>query len=113
MNFLPKFPAEGYKQAYDALVHASNALIHHYGYRPTTERTHVTLVEVTRHALGKDSERLVRRFETMRRKRHPLQYEATFAESVEQVQKAIDDARELVKKIEDYIEIQPPRQEHL
>ena len=43
----------------------------------------------------------------MRRKRHPLQYEAKFSESREDVKKSIMRAEELVKKIEEHIKIKP------
>lgn len=32
---LPNYKAIAYKSAYDALIHAGNALIRYYGFRPT------------------------------------------------------------------------------
>lgn len=46
-------------------------------------------------------------FKRMRRKRHPLQYEAKFSESQEEVKNSIAKAEELIKKIEEHIKIKP------
>lgn len=104
---LPKYRAIAYKSAYDALIHAGNALIRHYGFRPTQKYTHATIAEFTERVLGKEYGRLVKRFKRMRRKRHPLQYEAKFVESEEEVRKSIDEAQELIKKVEDHIGVKP------
>ena len=49
-----KFPLTAYKSAYDALIHAGNALIRYYGYRPTTKYTHATITEAVDRILGTD-----------------------------------------------------------
>lgn len=104
---LHKFPLTAYKSAYDALVHAGNALIRHYGYRPTTKYTHATITEFVYRVLGKDYGDLVRSFKRMRRKRHPLQYEAQFLESQEEIKNSIAKADNLIKGIEEHIGIRP------
>lgn len=104
---LPKFPLTAYKSAYDALIHAGNALIRHYGYRPTTKYTHATITIFVDRILGKEYGNLVKSFKQMRRKRHPLQYEAKFSESHEEVKLCIKRAEELVKEIEEYLKIKP------
>ena len=100
---LPKYKSSAYKSAYDALIHAGNALMRHYGFRPTQKYTHATIVEFTDRILGKEYSDLIRRFKRMRRKRHPLQYEARFVESEEEVRKSIDEARELIDKMKEKI----------
>jgi uncharacterized protein (UPF0332 family) len=100
---LPKFRAEAYKAAYDALLHAGNALIRSYGYRPTHKSTHATLTEITERIMGKGDGHLVGRFKRMRRKRHQLQYDAIFIESADEVKKSIGEAKELVEKITAHI----------
>ncbi len=102
-----RFPLTAYKSAYDALIHAGNALIRHYGYRPTTKYTHATITDAVERALGKDYGELVRGFKRMRRKRHPLQYDAIFAESKTEVGSAILKSEKLIKKIEEHIGIFP------
>ncbi|MBI5554560.1 MAG: hypothetical protein HY920_01735 [Elusimicrobia bacterium] len=87
-----KYPLTAYKSAYDALLHAGNALIRFYGYRPTSKYTHVTITEVVERVFGLDYSILVQTFKRMRRKRHPLQYEAKFAVSQKEVEEAIEKA---------------------
>ena len=100
---LEKFPLTAYKSAYDALIHAGNALIRYYGYRPTAKFTHATITEVVDRVLGMEYGDLVRSFKRMRKKRHPLQYEAIFSESRDEVKSSIEKADKLVKKIEEHI----------
>lgn len=102
---LSKFPMTSYKSAYDALIHAGNALIRHYGYRPTTKYTHATITEFVDRILGKDYGSLVKIFKRMRRKRHPLQYEAKFLESKQEIKNTILRAEELIKRIEEHVGI--------
>ncbi len=102
-----RFPLTAYKSAYDALIHAGNALIRHYGYRPTAKYTHATITDVVERALGKDYSDLVRGFKRMRRKRHPLQYDAVFSESRTEVGSAILKSKKLLRKIEEHIGIFP------
>lgn len=104
---LTKFPLTAYKSAYDALIHAGSALIRYYGYRPTTKYTHVTITEFVDKILGKDYGYLVRSFKHMRRKRHPLQYEAKFLESRQEIRNSILRAEELIARIEGHIKIKP------
>lgn len=106
---LEKFPLTAYKSAYDALLHAGNALIRHFGYRPTTKFTHATITDVVDRVFGKEYGDLVRSFKRMRKKRHPLQYEAVFSESRGEVSNSIEKAERLVKKIEEYMELNPRR----
>lgn len=102
-----KFPLTAYKSAYDALIHAGNALIRSFGYRPTAKFTHATITEIVDRVLGKEYGDLVRSFKRMRKKRHPLQYEAVFLESMTEVNNSIEKADKLVKKIEEYINLKP------
>lgn len=104
---LPKFPLVAFKSAYDALIHAGNALIRYYGFRPTPIHTHATITACVERILGKDYSNLVTSFKRMRRKRHPLQYEAVFFESKEEVKNSITKAEELIKRIEEHINIKP------
>lgn len=107
---LSKFPLTAYKSAYDALIHAGNGLIRYYGYRPTEKYTHATITEFVDRILGRDYSNLAKSFKRMRRKRHPLQYEAKFSESSRDVKESISKAEALVKKIEEHIKIRPLQQ---
>ena len=101
------FPLIAFKSAYDALIHAGNALIRYHGYRPTTKYTHATITEFVNRILGREYGDLVRSFKRMRRKRHPLQYEAVFSESKEEVRKSIIKSEKLIKHIAKYMKITP------
>ena len=104
---LSKFPLTAYKSAYDSLIHAGNALIRYYGYRTTIKYMHVTITDCVDRVLGSEFGDLVRSFKHMRRKRHPLQYEARFVESHKEVKDSIDKAEELIKRIEEHTNISP------
>ncbi len=104
---LVRFPLTAYKSAYDALIHAGNALIRSYGYRPTDKFTHATITECVDRMLGQECGDLARGFKRMRKKRHPLQYDALFSESHKEVQDSIIRADALIKKIEEHIKIKP------
>ena len=104
---LSEFSLIAYKSAYDALIHAGNALIRYYGYRPTAKYTHATITEFVDRIFGKEYGSLAKSFKRMRRKRHPLQYEAKFSESQEEIKTSILKAEELTKKIEEHIKITP------
>jgi uncharacterized protein (UPF0332 family) len=104
---LPKFPLTAYKSAYDALLHAGNALIRYHGYRPTTKYTHATITECVERLLGKEYGALARGFKQMRRRRHPLQYEAVFIQSRAEVKNSVAQAEALIKRIEEHIHIKP------
>ncbi|HLD82611.1 MAG TPA: HEPN domain-containing protein [Candidatus Omnitrophota bacterium] len=104
---LEKFPLTAYKSAYDALIHAGVALIRFHGFRPTTKYTHVTIVDFVEKVIGKEYSDLAKAFKRMRRKRHPLQYEAKFIESQEEIRKSIEKAEGLVKRIEEFTGIKP------
>ncbi len=104
---LDRFPLTAYKSAYDALIHIGNALIRYHGYRPTAKYTHATITEFVDRILGKEYGDLVRSFKRMRKKRHPLQYEAVFSESQEEIKNSIEKAEILTRKIEECIGILP------
>lgn len=104
---LDKFPLTAFKSAYDALIHAGNALIRFYGFRPTIKYTHITITVFVDRILGQKYGSLVRSFKLMRRKRHPLQYEAKFSESQKEINNSISEAEELIKRIEEHIKIKP------
>jgi len=88
---LNRFPLVAFKSTYDALPHAGNALIRCHGFRPTAQYTHKTITEFVERIFGQDYGDLVRSFQRMRRKRHPLQYEAVFSESKGEVKRCIEE----------------------
>ena len=88
-----------YIMAYTAMLKAGRALLLLKGYRPTDGAQHKTVVEMTGAILGDKYTSLVSHFETMRRKRNELTYEAGTLLSGSESKQALDDATLLVKNI--------------
>jgi len=88
-----------YIMAYTAMLKAGRALLLLKGYRPTDGAQHKTVVEMTGAILGDKYTGLVSHFETMRRKRNELTYEAGTLLSGSESKQALDDATLLVKNI--------------
>lgn len=88
-----------YLLAYMAMLKAGRALIFLRGYRPTDGAQHKTVVEMTSAILGDKYRDLVDHFETMRRKRNKMTYEAGAVLSRSEAQKAFSDAISLTQGI--------------
>ena len=88
-----------YIMAYTAMLKAGRALLLLKGYRPTDGAQHKTVVEMTGAILGDKYTGLISHFETMRRKRNELTYEAGTLLSGSESKQALDDATLLVKNI--------------
>ena len=88
-----------YIMAYTAMLKAGRALLLLKGYRPTDGAQHKTVVEMTGAILGDKYTSLISHFETMRRKRNELTYEAGALLSGSESKQALDDATLLVKNI--------------
>ncbi len=88
-----------YIMAYTAMLKAGRALLLLKGYRPTDGAQHKTVVEMTSAILGEKYTDLVGHFETMRRKRNELTYEAGTLLSGSESKQALADATLLVGNI--------------
>ena len=88
-----------YIMAYIAMLKAGRALLLLKGYRPTDGAQHKTGVEMTGAILGDKYTILVSHFETMRRKRNELTYDAGTLLSGSESQQALGDATLLVENI--------------
>ena len=88
-----------YLLAYNGMFKAGRALLLLSGYVPDDGAQHKTTVEMTAAILGAKYGSLTEQFETMRRKRNNLTYEAGTLLSRSEAQRAFSDAIELVKKI--------------
>lgn len=88
-----------YIMAYTAMLKAGRALLLLKGYRPTDGAQHKTVVEMTGAILGEKYTSLISHFETMRRKRNELTYEAGTLLSGSESKQALADATLLVKNI--------------
>ena len=88
-----------YLLAYSGMLKAGRALLLLNGYVPDDGAQHKTVVEMTAAILGAKYRSLTEEFETMRRKRNDLTYEAGTLLSKSEAQRAFSDAIELVKRI--------------
>ncbi len=81
------------------------------GYMPDDGAQHKTVVEVTSAILGDKFKNLTEQFETMRRKRNEMTYEAGSLLSKSEAQKAFSDATSLVEGILSEVKSQNPQLE--
>jgi len=88
-----------YLLAYNAMLKAGRALMLMRGFVPDDGAQHKTVVEMTSAILGDQYRTLTDQFETMRRKRNEMTYEAGTLLSKSEAQRAFSDAITLMKKI--------------
>lgn len=100
-----------YILAYMAMLKAGRALLLLKGYVPDDGAQHKTVVDVTSIILGERYRNLSKQFETMRRKRNELTYEAGVLLSKSEAEKAFMDAIVLLKKILSEVKSQNPQLE--
>jgi uncharacterized protein (UPF0332 family) len=100
-----------YMLAYNAMLKAGRALLLTKGYRPVDGAQHKTVVEMTGALLGKNYVDLIGHFETMRRKRNEMTYEAGALLSSSEAEQAFSDAITLVKKILAEVKARNPQME--
>ena len=98
-----------YLLAYMAMLKAGRGLLLLNGYRPDDGAQHRTVVEMTGIILGKKYVDLVEHFETMRRKRNNLTYEAGTLLSDTETKQAFSDAHSLVKGILKEVKLKNPQ----
>ena len=100
-----------YLLAYMAMLKAGRALLLFKGYAPIDGAQHKTVVDVTEAVLGEKYRHLTIQFETMRRKRNEMTYEAGALLSMSESQKAFSDAMDLVKRILKLVKEKNPQME--
>jgi uncharacterized protein (UPF0332 family) len=100
-----------YVLAYMGMLKAGRALLLMKGYVPDDGAQHKTVVEITNMILGDKYKDLTMQFETMRRKRNEMTYEAGVLLSKSESEKALSDAISLVIKILDEVKAKNPQLE--
>jgi len=100
-----------YLLAYMAMLKAGRALLLLKGYVPDDGAQHKTVVDVTSIILGEKYHNLMKQFETMRRKRNELTYEAGVLLSKSESEKAFLDSLSLIKKILSEVKSENPQLE--
>jgi uncharacterized protein (UPF0332 family) len=88
-----------YLLAYMSMLKAGRALLLMHGYLPDDGAQHKTVVELTSAILGERYRDLTAHFETMRRKRNEMTYEAGTLLSMSESREAFKDAISLIKRI--------------
>ncbi len=88
-----------YLLAYMSMLKAGRALLLFKGYMPDDGAQHKTVVEVTIAILGDKFKNPTEQFETMRRKRNEMTYEAGILLTKSEAKKAFSDAVSLIQKI--------------
>lgn len=94
-----------------AMLKAGRALLLLNGYMPDDGAQHKTVVEVTSIMLGEKYKNLTSHFETMRRKRNEITYEAGTLLTKSEAEKAFLDAIALLKKILSEVKSRNPQLE--
>lgn len=100
-----------YLLAYNAILKAGRAFLLLHGYRPIDGAQHKTVVEMTSSFFGGKYSSLINHFETMRRKRNDMTYEAGILLSPTESETALHDASMLVKKILYEVKLRNPQLE--
>ena len=100
-----------YLLAYNAMLKAGRALLLWNGCRPDDGAQHKTVVELTAVFLGDRFKALTQHFETMRRKRNEMTYEAGTLLSKTEVRQSFDDAVALVQRIYKEVKTKNPQLE--
>lgn len=90
--------------AYNAVLQLSKIAIVCSGYRVTSgSGHHQKTFEAVRTALGKPSHRMADYFETCRRKRNHLDYDAADIVTGTEAQELLEKAREFQERVEDWV----------
>lgn len=100
-----------YLLAYNAMLKAGRALLLFQGYTPADGGQHKTVVEMTSALLGENFRHLCDQFESMRRKRNELTYEAGVLLSGSDSKTAFSDAEHLVKQVLAEVKSKNPQME--
>lgn len=106
------FEEGAFKEAYDAMLLASRALIFSLGYRPRTVGSHTIAIRFCQQYLGVDFKILTGKFKRMKEKRNYLIYGTGLAISKTEARNAIQSGKEFVSLIEKEI-MRERRQEKL
>ncbi len=100
-----------YLLAYNAMLKAGRALMLSRGYVPDDGAQHKTVVEMTSAILGDAYKDLTDQFESMRRKRNEMTYEAGTLLSRSESEKAFSDAVAVLKRALDKVKSENPQLE--
>ena len=104
-----QFDNEGYDWAlaiaYNAMLQCGRALMFSRGYRPKGEYKHVAVIEFVHSEFGNDfSSRLIKLFDSFRKKRNKIVYEEIDIVSADEAEESIKFAEEFIKKVKSILQ---------
>lgn len=102
-------PEGSYELAYEAMLLAGRSLVFSYNYRPRAAGSHKIVVDFVRKVMNGENDKLVFKFDKMRKNRHYLIYGAGLAISETEARNAIASANALLEEIEKIIEKKNPQ----
>ena len=86
--------------AYNSMLQASRALMFFYGYRPSGEKQHISVVRFAETILGDEFKKAIATFDRLRRKRHTIVYDIAGSISEYEAEFAVKSAEKFIRKIE-------------
>lgn len=98
-----------FKEAYDAMILASRALMFSLGVKPRTVGAHLITINFCELYLGASFKILIEKFKKMRQKRNYIIYGAGLVISKTEAENALKTAREFIEKIKDDIQKKNPQ----
>lgn len=103
-------PEGGYELAYESMLLAGRALVFSFNFRPRATGSHKIVVDFVKKIMDNgENDKLVFKFDKMRKNRHYLIYGAGLAISETEARNAISSAKVLLEKIEMLIEEKNPQ----
>ncbi|MBL7141588.1 HEPN domain-containing protein [Patescibacteria group bacterium] len=102
-----------FKEAYDAMLLASRALMFSLGVKPRTVGAHMITINFCELYLGAEFKPLVGKFKKMKQKRNYLIYGAGLAISKTEAANALKTAKEFIERIRKLIQKQNPQKKLL
>lgn len=98
-----------FKEAYDAMILASRALMFFLGVKPRTIGSHAITIKFCELYLGKESKILIEKFKKMKQKRNYLIYGAGLVISESEAKNAIKNAKGFIEKVRKIIQKKNPQ----
>lgn len=98
-----------FKEAYDAMILASRALMFSLGAKPRTIGSHAITIKFCELYLGKESKILIEKFKKMKQKRNYLIYGAGLVISESEAKNAIKNAKGFIEKVKKIIQKKNPQ----
>lgn len=98
-----KIHEPAFKEAYDAMLLASRALMFSLGYKPRTVGAHTITINFCELYFGKETKLIIEKFKRMKQKRNYLIYGAGLMVSMTETKNSIKSAKDWIDIIEEEI----------